>query len=478
LSITGATIYREGFMNRIAQGWWATPENPFAESGIFEFCQGIGTQPETLCNLGNNAVYGECVNPAACRNRSYAPYDVLLIPATHLPSSHLAASVACLEKGCWGYEYVRSADIELTQTTQPTAIATGGSLTTETTLRGVVDVSVTADDSTSGVFQAVLQSNGRTVASQILDTNGGKCVPHGEASDGTEIFLYQAPCPLGVSSADVHFDTASLPDGPQQVSVLVTDAAGNAVPILSRAVTVENSGAYLIRQHAEEQERALAARGACNAQCDEHATLRTANTALIARKAISRRFAHSNLALSGQLLSQSGAAMPNATVELSELPRYENARPLVLARVTTDAKGQWRFRVPRGPSRTLTVGYRARLNDPDYAAKLSFRELVSAGVILRAPKRAHPGEAVHFEGDLLGGYVPRRGVYVSLEIFYARTWREIALLKSNRRGGFGYGYRFAQIGSATYRFRARVPPIPNFPFEGGASRPADIHLVP
>jgi hypothetical protein len=52
LTMTGATIYREGFMNRLAQGWWATPENPFAESGAFEFCQGIGTQPETLCKLG------------------------------------------------------------------------------------------------------------------------------------------------------------------------------------------------------------------------------------------------------------------------------------------------------------------------------------------------------------------------------------------------------------------------------------------
>jgi hypothetical protein len=372
---------------------------------------------------------------------------------------------------------MRSADLELTQTTQPTAIATGGSLTTETTLRGVMDISVTADDPTSGVFQAVLQSNGRTVAKQVLDTNGGKCVPYGEASDGTEIFLYQEPCPLGVSSVDVHFDTASLPDGPQQVSILVTDAAGNAAPILSRAVTVENSGAYLIRQHTEEQERALAALGPCNAQCDEHATLRTGNTALKARKPVKRSFAHSGLVLRGQLLSQSGSAMANATVELSEQPRYEH-RPVLLARVTTDADGHWRFRVPQGPSRTLTVGYRARLNDPGYATELSFRELVRAGVVLRAPKHTHPGETVNFRGQLLGGHVPKGGVYVTLKIFFERHWREIKVLKTNQRGEFAYAYEFAPIGTATWRFRARVLSFPGYDFLSAASRPVGIQLLP
>jgi hypothetical protein len=104
---------------------------------------------------------------------------------------------------------MRSADIELTQTTQPTAVVTGGNLTTATTLRGVMDVSITADDPASGIFQAVLQSNGRTIAKQVIDPNAGRCVPHGEASDGTAIFLYEQPCPLDVSSVEVPFDTSS-----------------------------------------------------------------------------------------------------------------------------------------------------------------------------------------------------------------------------------------------------------------------------
>jgi hypothetical protein len=474
LPITAATIYRESYNDSLTYGWWASPENLFSEPDLFDFCQGAG---ETPCARGNVAVYSECSrNYTFCKNRPYAPYDVLSVPPVDLPSSHLYFNAVCMAKSCNGYEYMRSADIELTQTTQPTAVATGGSLTTATTLQGTADVSITADDLASGIFQAVLQSNGHTVARQTIDANGGKCVPYGEATDGTEIFLYEQPCPMSVSDVDVSFDTALLPDGPQQVSIFVTDAAGIATPILSRSVTVENSGAYLIRVHAE-QERALAARGACNAQCDEHATMLTANAAL-ARKPFARRFARSGLSLSGQLVNHAGSPMPNATVELSELPAYEHSKLVVLAHTTTDAMGRWRFRVPRGPSRALTVGYRARVNDSAYAARVAFRERVAAGVVLHAPPRTVAGRRVNFEGQLLGGYVPKGGVYVSLEIYYTGTWREIALLHADRQGVFGYGYQFAAIGSATYRFRARVPPLPDYPFRGGASPAVGIHLVP
>jgi hypothetical protein len=458
-------------MNSLAYGWFASSDNT-SSADMFDLCQGVG---ETPCTRGN--VAGECRNLTECKNRPYAPYDVLSVPSADLPSSHLYFNAICTVKGCSGYEDMRSADIELTQTAQPTAVVTGGSLTTATTLRGVMDVSITADDPVSGVFQAVLQSNGRTVAKQVIDPNGGKCVPHGEASDGTAIFLYEQPCPLDVSSVDVPFDTAALPDGPQQMTILVTDAAGNVVPILSRAVTAENSGAYLVREHSEGQERALAARGACNAECDEHATMQTAN-ARLARKPFPRRFAHSALSLTGQLLNHAGAPMASASVELTELPAYRGARRVMLAHTTTNAKGQWSFRAPRGPSRTLTVGYRARINDSGFAAQVSFRERVAAGIVLRAPKSIRPGQTVHFKGTLLGGYVPRRGVYISLQIKYAGEWREIKLLRSNGSGQFGYEYQFAPIGTGTYRFRAELPPLPGYPFQGGASPPVGIYLLP
>lgn len=474
LTITAATLYREGVINGRARGLWASPENNLVESNIFDVCQGA---EETPCYLGNVGILHECKPLAFCGPAPYSPYDTLPVPSTHLPASHLYVDVQCLQQGCDGYEDLRSADIQLSQPTPPTAVATGGSLTSAMTLRGVMDVAITADDAASGVFEAVLQSNGRTISKQVIDANNGKCEPYGEASDGTTIFLYAQPCPLGISSVDVPIDTSALPDGPQQVGILVTDAAGNATSILNRNVTVENSGAYLVRVHREELERALAARGACNGECDEHAAITSAD-ATLARRPFARRFSRSGLTLRGQLLDHAGLPMANATVELTELPADEGAKPAVLARATTDAQGQWSFRVPRGPSRSLTVGYRARANDATFAAQITLHERVSAGVTLQAPRSTRPGRVVKFVGRLLGGFVPRKGALVSLEIRYAGAWREIALLRSDRRGRFGYRYTFAPIGAATYRFRAQVPAMPGYPFQAGASQSLGIHLLP
>ena len=66
---------------------------------------------------------------------------------------------------------------------------------------------------------------------------------------------------------------------------------------------------------------------------------------------------------------------------------------------------------------------------------------------------------------------------MSLEIFYAGQWREIALLRTNRRGAFTYGYAFAAIGPATYRFRAQVPQTIGYPFASAASASRSIHLT-
>lgn len=61
--------------------------------------------------------------------------------------------------------------------------------------------------------------------------------------------------PLGVNNVDVSFNSAQLPDGPQQLSVLVSDPAGNTTPILGRSVVVENSGQYLILVQRDRQEQ-------------------------------------------------------------------------------------------------------------------------------------------------------------------------------------------------------------------------------
>ncbi len=269
------------------------------------------------------------------------------------------------------------------------------------------------------------------------------------------------------------FNTAQIPDGPQQISVLVSDPAGNTTMILGRSVMVENTGQYLIKVQREQQEQTLAVRGACNAECDDHAILHAAKVKLTTR-AFTRLYVHSGLTLRGQLLDHAGSPMKGAVIELLQQAGYPGAQNVLVATAITDVEGDWTFRVPDGPSRVLTVGYRSYGNDPGFAMQLQYRETVKAGVRLAAPRRARPGKSFNFRGHLAGGYIPSGGALISLEIDYGGKWREIALLRTKSRGEFAYRYTFAPIGSATYGFRAQVPDTTGYPFAASVSPPIYI----
>jgi hypothetical protein len=194
------------------------------------------------------------------------------------------------------------------------------------------------------------------------------------------------------------------------------------------------------------------------------------------RRTLVRSYAESNLTLTGQLVSGAGP-VGGALIELDQQASYLGARSVAVATIKTDARGVWRLRVPKGPSRILTVGYRSHVDDAGFVAQLQYKELVRAGVLLSAPHRAQPGSPFAFRGHLAGGYIPHGGTLVSMEIFYAGQWREIALLRTNARGAFAYHYAFAPIGPATFRFRAQVPQTVGYPFATGASGSRYIHLT-
>jgi hypothetical protein len=105
----------------------------------------------------------------------------------------------------------------------------------------------------------------------------------------------------------------------------------------------------------------------------------------------------------GQLVDHAGVPMPGALIELRQLAGYPGATNALVATTTTNAKGDWKPRVPTGPSRLITVGYRARSNNPTFATQLQYRETVAAGLQLSAPRRVSPGREFAFHGGLAGG---------------------------------------------------------------------------
>ncbi len=452
-TVTAATIWRA------SRGHWIS-----GEKAVYQAWMSDPTEPKVFdeCIASQCSGQGEVGNPFASSNR-------VVVPNANL-GTHLYANVNCfgaLSSECGhgfgdpsGYaaaEYMYAADLVLEQKEGPSVSNVSGPLATEQALHGTSDLIFSATDPGAGVYQAVFSVDGHVVQTSPIDENSGRCRNVGQTTDGLSAFLYMQPCLKSVTG-DVGFDTTAVSNGTHHLTVSVSDAAGNTATVLDRTIVVQNE------------------LGICNAEWDLHASLRAANAKLL-RGTITRRYANSGLTLTGQLVDHAGVPMPGALIELRQLAGYPGAANTLVGTTTTNAKGDWKLRVPRGPSRLVTVGYRSRSNNPTFATQLQYREAVAAGVSLSAPRRVGPGRAFVFRGGLAGGDIPRGGTLGSLEILFGGEWREIVLLRTNRRGAFAYRYTFAAIGPATYRFRAQLPHTIGYPFASGASKSSYIHLT-
>lgn len=122
-----------------------------------------------------------------------------------------------------------------------------GDLATSTTWRGTMSVGANLSDKGSGVYQLVFQKRGADgttwsdINSQVVDTNGGKCVPVTDSKvfDQTRVFAYAQPCRTD-ASGDYDVDTTRLTPGAGTYRVLVEDASGNRSTLIgasTRTVT-------------------------------------------------------------------------------------------------------------------------------------------------------------------------------------------------------------------------------------------------
>jgi hypothetical protein len=130
-------------------------------------------------------------------------------------------------------------DIDLNQSTSPSANGVTGSLVAAGAHVGVQSVSFNATDNGSGVYSATLLIDGHAVASKVLNTDGGHCVPTRRNSDGSLVFNYVVPCPQSASGAFT-YNTAQLANGTHDLQIEITDAAGNTTYAYDGSIDVEN----------------------------------------------------------------------------------------------------------------------------------------------------------------------------------------------------------------------------------------------
>lgn len=449
-NVAGATIYRAG-------------DNAGAHAANF-------TYEFWLDGATESSFIDQCLYTLGCSSRGnfaqpLSSENHVSVPAADL-GSHLSANAACTgflgaecaagtgdANGYAAAAYVYASDIALEQNQGPTVSDVGGELASAPSLSGTSDLTFSASDPVSGVYQAVVTVDGQAVESPVLDENGGRCRQVGLAADGRPAYLYVQPC-VGSLSADISLDTSDLTDGPHHLVVMVTDAAGNAAPVLDRDITVSNPPAGC---------QAGAAANASTPAATLFASWKGTRSSRL-----TSRFGRART-LVGRLEGPGAAPIAGATVDVLSVPRYEGATPQA-STVQTTADGAFAMRLPGGvSSRTLCLSYRPAGGGAPATRTLVLN--VHAGIALSvSPDVSGVGRSIIFHGRLLGGPVPHAGKQLVLE---ARSpggpWLQFRLIRTGPRGRFSASYRFRFPGPAAYQFRALSEVESDYPFAAGAS---------
>ncbi len=452
-NVSGVTLWRAGYLHgggseKATYQFWLAGPSPtavFDECLFGNECHGWGVLSEPLSAANRVAVPGANLGHDLYVNVSCGP---------GLPGSECGHGFGDAS-GYAAVVYLYAADITLEQAAGPTADNLGGELASAPTVGGTSDVTFSASDPGSGVYQAVFSVDGQALQSTVVNEDGGRCRSAGQAADGSAAFLYLQPCPASVS-ADVGFDTTKVSNGIHHLVVSVTDAAGNSAPVLDRTITVYNPGAP-------------GPPNGTNASSHAQLAVRWARTR---RRRLISGYGRAET-VTGQLTGPGGVPISAAQIDVLATPAFTGSRTVAMASPRTGPDGRFSLRLPVGlSSRTLRFSYRSHLGDPSPVVSSTLALTVRAGVALAiSPRTASVGRSIFFRGRLRGHPIPPEGKQVVLE---ARSpggaWIEFKVLRTDARGRYRARYRFKFPGPALYEFRALSEPESDYPFAAGASK--------
>jgi hypothetical protein len=465
-TINGGTIYRaekaegpnNGFMGIIQQG------------GEYSVLYSL---PRNCCDqgdwyVGNVAARGTFTtpfSPANVVNLTISPdgghWDV---NATCDPNGNNNSSCT-LTAGQWEYR-IFGGEISLNAPHDPQASNIAGPLLTEDPLRSTESITFSATDEGPGLAYVKLLVDGVVVQSQIIDTNGGHCIP--VPGHDAYTWAYQVPCMTSVGGRTYSLNTALLPNGLHHIQVIIEDAAGNQSEVLNRMVTTENAGAGSLGALPGPGSSVLLAGAPNGSNASESATLQ-----LGLPRNISRPFARRALRLPGRLVNSHGEAISGATLAVIEQV-VGGGSSQVIAHATTGVDGSFIASVPAGPSRLIEIAYRAFSSDASYATVAGVKETVDAAVRLRvSPTHTGPEGTIVLSGTV-EGQIPQQGALVDLLVHYRGRWEPFRTPRTNGHGRFRVVYQF-EGGVGRFPFRAEVPGgQAGFPFGSGNSRVVDV----
>jgi hypothetical protein len=390
--------------------------------------------------------------------RFSGPFATERVAESNVDLSYLTVLVACsfAQPTCAGGTVASFRVAETTMTLRdssvPTASGLSGDLVASSTWRGAMPVAFQATDTGSGVYRLIVNIDGQDALGMVADANDGRCADADTTNADPHEFLWAAPCRTS-TAPELSVDTGALPVGNHEVALVIEDAAGNRATIYG---PVPKS---IVAPAVD--------RGAANgtpASDQAHFTGRRHRT-------VTTSFKHRRLRVRGRLVGPDGQPIADARIDVLAQLHRAGSRFRAIGHATTSRTGRFSYTAPPGASRTLRFGYRSHVNDTAFVAALDVLQRVRASATLHASRRFVPaGGRVTFRGRLRGGYVPPRGKLVELQATDRGHWRTFALVRSDRRGGFGFRYRFAPGGPRSFAFRARVRFERAYPYVLGYSR--------
>jgi hypothetical protein len=199
----------------------------------------------------------------------------------------------------------------------------------------------------------------------------------------------------------------------------------------------------------------------------EHATVR-----LVGPRRVRRPLTGSALTLAGRLTGPGGAPVANASVDV--LAQTAGGARRTVGELRTAGDGTFMAHVGRGPSRVLSVAYRAFSSDEGYASVAAVSETVAAQVTLTvSPQQTSPVGEVTLAGRVAGP-LGKEGAIVVLLVRYRGHWEPFRTPRSDAHGRFRVSYRF-QGALGSFPFRAEVPAgQAGLPYGSGYSPPVSV----
>lgn len=176
--------------------------------------------------------------------------------------------------------------------------------------------------------------------------------------------------------------------------------------------------------------------------------------------------------------AQTGKAIGGAHLDVTTTI---SGRP-VASQIVTDGDGLATFDLPKGPSRSITIGYRSSSDDPVVRATTTVKVSVPARVSVKARKKTvRNGDPVQLTGKLTGGYLPERGVVLDVQRMDHGHWRTFAHTRAKgSEGAFSFEHRLARANHpAQYRLRVTIAKEQvSYPYTPASSRTVKVTVKP